>query len=89
MKKERTLEDEFKIIKDIFEPRDEQGELIEVTEVFETGGELDILCHKFINRLGGLTLLYGYDCEVEGVEMDLWKSRVWGIVESAGLLTDK
>ena len=28
----------------------------------------------------------GFDTVVEGVKMDLWKERIWSVVENAGLL---
>jgi len=55
---------------------------------FEIGGELDELSLEFVNMLGELTQKLGWDCIVEGVKMDLWKERIWAVIENAGLLAD-
>ena len=36
--------------------------------------------------IGAITLKQGFDTIVEGVKMDLWKERIWAVVENAGLL---
>ena len=53
---------------------------------FEIEGELDMLCHEFIDMIGEITQEMGYDATVEGVHLNLWKERIWSLVENAGLL---
>jgi hypothetical protein len=53
---------------------------------FELGGELNILALELIDMLGEITQKNGFDCIVEDIEMDLWKKRVWSLIENAGLL---
>ena len=55
---------------------------------FEIEGELDMLCHDFIDTIGEFTHEFGWDCIIEGVKMDLWKERIWSLVENAGLLPE-
>jgi len=57
-------------------------------ENFEIEGELDMLCHDFIDIIGEFTHEFGWDCVIEGVKMDLWKERIWSLVENAGLLPE-
>ena len=53
---------------------------------FELGGELNVLSLELVDMLGEITLRNGWDCTVEDIEMDLWKKRVWSLIENAGLL---
>jgi len=55
---------------------------------FEIGGELDILALELVDMLGEITQQQGWGCVVEGVKMDLWKERVWSLIENAGLLPE-
>jgi hypothetical protein len=55
---------------------------------FPINGELDILCLELIDMIGTLTDKFGFDSVIEGVKMDLWKERIWSLVENAGLLQD-
>ncbi len=55
---------------------------------FEIGGELDELALELVDMLGEITQQQGFDCVVEGVKMDLWKERVWSLIENAGLLPE-
>lgn len=55
---------------------------------FPIGGELDQLTMGFIDKIGDLTNKLGFDCVVDNVKMDLWKERIWSLVENAGLLQD-
>ena len=55
---------------------------------FEIEGELDILCCEFIDMVGEITADRGFDCVVEDIKMDLWKERIWSLVENAGLLPE-
>ena len=55
---------------------------------FEVKGELDILTHELVNIIGDLTQEFGWDCVIEDVKMDLWKERIWSLIENAGLLPE-
>ena len=55
---------------------------------FPINGELDKMCHDFIDLMGELTHEFGYECIIEDVKMDLWKERIWALVENAGLLPE-
>ena len=55
---------------------------------FDIGGELDKLTREFIDIIGDYTHQFGWDCVIEGVKMDLWKERIWSLVENAGLLPE-
>jgi len=55
---------------------------------FPVGGELDELCEEFIDMLGTLTRKFGYLTTIEGIHMNLWKERIWSLVEKAGLLPE-
>ena len=55
---------------------------------FEVGGELDELCGEFIDMMGEITHRFGYDAVIEDIPMDLWKERIWSLVENAGLLPE-
>ena len=55
---------------------------------FEIGGELDELALELVDLLGEITQQQGWDCVIEGVKMDLWKERVWSLIENAGLLPE-
>ena len=55
---------------------------------FEIDGELDQLCCEFIDLMGVITTEYGWSCIIEDIKMDLWKERIWSLVENAGLLPE-
>jgi len=55
---------------------------------FEINGELDKLTRDFIDIIGEFTREFGWDCIIENVKMDLWKERIWSLVENAGLLPE-
>ena len=55
---------------------------------FPINGELNELTVEFVEILGELTRKFGWDCVIEGVKMDLWKERIWSLVENAGLLPE-
>ena len=55
---------------------------------FPINGELDKMCHEFIDLMGELTHEFGGYCVIEDVEMNLWKERIWSLVENAGLLPE-
>jgi hypothetical protein len=50
---------------------------------FELGGELDTLTREFVDIIGEYTHQFGWDCVIEGVKMDLWKERIWSLIENA------
>ena len=58
----------------------------EYGENFEIGGEFDELTRKFLDKVGELTNKLGYECTVDDVHMNLWKERIWSVVENGGLL---
>ena len=55
---------------------------------FDIGGEFAKLTREFIDIIGEYTHQFGWDCVIEGVKMDLWKERIWSLVENAGLLPE-
>lgn len=55
---------------------------------FPVDGELNELTVEFVEILGELTRRFGWDSVIEGVKMDLWKERIWSLVENAGLLPE-
>lgn len=55
---------------------------------FEIRGELDLLSREFVDLIGELTHKFGYEAIVEGVHLNLWKERIWSLIQNAGLLED-
>lgn len=55
---------------------------------FKIGGELDMLATEFVDIIGELTRQFGWACVIEDVKMDLWKERIWSLIENAGLLPE-
>ena len=55
---------------------------------FPVDGELDKLSTEFIEMLGIITREFGWNYTVEDVPLDLWKERIWSLVENAGLLPE-
>tara|TARA_R110000744_G_scaffold47460_2_gene104489 strand:+ start:185 stop:589 length:405 start_codon:yes stop_codon:yes gene_type:complete len=55
---------------------------------FKINGDLDNLTCEFIDIIGEFTRTFGWDCVIEEVKMDLWKERIWSLVENAGLLPE-
>ena len=55
---------------------------------FPINGELDKLTLEFVEIIGKLTREFGFDCVIEDVKMDLWKERIWSLIENAGLLQE-
>tara|TARA_B110000444_G_scaffold257672_2_gene296664 strand:- start:1108 stop:1509 length:402 start_codon:yes stop_codon:yes gene_type:complete len=55
---------------------------------FPIGGDLDLLTSEFIHELGEMTQRNGYNYIVDDVKLDLWKDRIWCLVENAGLLRE-
>lgn len=66
------------------------NQFLAIKEMYK-GGEMDIelfdtLSRDLINTLGELTF-HGVK-EVEGKDINLWKDRVWNLIENAGLLPE-
>lgn len=75
---------------------------VEIKEMFENGtngskeygknfpldGELDVLTQHFVGMIGVITLQEGFDAVIEGIRLDLWKERIWAVIENAGLLPE-
>ena len=55
---------------------------------FPIDGELSKKCDVFIDLMGELTGKLGGYCVIEDIEMNLWKERIWSLVENAGLLPE-
>jgi hypothetical protein len=55
---------------------------------FPVDGELNELSSEFTDILGELTRQFGWECVIEGVHMNLWKERIWSLIENAGLLPE-
>jgi len=55
---------------------------------FPIEGELDNRSLAFVDKLGEITQHLGFDCVIDGVKMDLWKERIWSLIENAGLLPE-
>jgi hypothetical protein len=55
---------------------------------FKIGGELDMLATEFVDIIGELTRQFGWGCVIEDIKMDLWKERIWSLIENAGLLPE-
>jgi hypothetical protein len=55
---------------------------------FKIGGELDILATEFVDIIGELTRQFGWGCVIEDIKMDLWKERIWSLIENGGLLPE-
>ena len=57
-------------------------------ENFEIGGQLDDMTRDFVDKMGVLTRKFGWECVIEDVHMNLWKERIWSLIENAGLLPE-
>ena len=55
---------------------------------FPIGGELDKMSSEFVDLMGALTHEFGYECVIEDIHMNLWKERIWSLIENAGLLPE-
>jgi hypothetical protein len=83
--KKDFLTPKWLVIKEMFEKN--TNDSTEYGSNFPIGGELDQLCHEFIDILGEITMRNGFDYVVEGTHLDIWKTqRIWLVVEKAGLL---
>ena len=43
---------------------------------------------EFVDLMGALTHEFGYECVIEDIHMNLWKERIWSLIENAGLLPE-
>ena len=43
---------------------------------------------EFVSKMGVLTRKFGWECIIEDVHMNLWKERIWSLIENAGLLPE-
>jgi len=84
MKEKMFLTNKWIEIKKMFEANTNGSK--EYGSNFELDGELDELTQHFLGYIAELTLSKGFDAEVEGVKLDLWKERIWSLIENAGLL---
>jgi hypothetical protein len=84
MKENKFLTNKWLEIKKMFEANTNGSK--EYGSNFEIDGELDELTQHFLGYITKLTLSKGFDAEVEGVKLDLWKERIWSLIENAGLL---
>tara|TARA_Y100000361_G_scaffold153557_1_gene175687 strand:- start:1177 stop:1584 length:408 start_codon:yes stop_codon:yes gene_type:complete len=58
----------------------------EYGENFPINGEFDELTRSFLDKIAILTEKLGWECVVDGVKMNLWKERIWSVIENGGLL---
>ena len=84
MKDNKFLTNKWLEIKKMFEANTNGSK--EYGSNFELDGELDELTQHFLGYIAKLTLSKGFDAEVEGVKLDLWKERIWSLIENAGLI---
>ena len=85
-KEKMVLTPKWLEIKELFESNSNGSN--EYGKNFPIGGELDELTQHFLGMIAVITLKQGFDTVVEGVRMDLWKERIWAVVENAGLLPE-
>jgi hypothetical protein len=86
MKNKSFITDKWIQIKELYESKTNNNK--NYMSNFELDGELDQLIQHFLGYMIKLTTAKGFDAEVEGVKLDLWKERIWNIVENAGLLPE-
>jgi len=79
-----TLTGLFNKIKEIYKL--EGNGSTEYGSNFKINGQFDNLTEEFLGLLGLITENVGYNTKVENVSLDLWKDRIWNIIENAGLL---
>lgn len=84
MKESRFLTNKWLEIKKMYEAGTNGSK--EYGSNFKIDGELDELTQHFLGLIAKLTLSRGFDAVVEGVSLDLWKERIWSVIENAGLL---
>jgi hypothetical protein len=53
---------------------------------FPIGGEFEKLTSLFLDKVGFLTGKFGYECVIDDIHMNLWKERIWSVIENGGLL---
>jgi hypothetical protein len=78
------LNNDWLEIKEMYEKntngKDEYG------ENFPINGEFDELTRAFLDKIATLTEKLGFECTVDNVHMNLWKERIWSVIENGGLL---
>jgi hypothetical protein len=84
MKDNKFLTNKWLEIKKMFEANTNGSR--EYGSNFEIDGELDQLTQHFLGYIVKSTLSNGFDSEVDGVPLNLWKERIWSLIENAGLL---
>ena len=82
--KKSILTSDWLEIKEMYESNTNGSK--EYGENFEVGGEFDELTRKFLDKVGELTNKLGFECVVDDVHMNLWKERIWSVIENGGLL---
>ena len=55
---------------------------------FPIGGRLNKIADEFVEILGELTRRFGFESTIEEIHMNLWKERIWSLIENAGLLPE-
>ena len=53
---------------------------------FKIGGEFDELTREFLDMIMTICEEFSNECTIEGVHMNLWKERIWSVIENGGLL---
>ena len=79
-----VLTPKWLVIKEMYEKGTNNSK--EYGENFPIDGELDKLCVEFVDLIGEITLEKGFDCIIEGVHMDIWKQRIWSLIDNSALL---
>mgnify|MGYP003638378982 FL=1 len=84
--KKDFLTPKWLVVKEIYESGTNGSEKYGTN--FEIGGELDKLTREFVDYIGEFTRQFGWGCVIENIKMDLWKERIWSLIENAGLLPE-
>lgn len=82
--KKSILTSDWLEIKEMYESNTNGSK--EYGENFKIGGEFDELTRKFLDKIATLTEKLGFECTVDNVHMNLWKERIWSVIENGGLL---
>ena len=82
--KKSVLTNDWLEIKEMYESNTNGSK--EYGENFEIGGEFDELTRKFLDKIATLTEKLGFECTVDNIHMNLWKERIWSVIENGGLL---
>ena len=84
IEKTSTLKREFQVIKSLH--KENINKKIDYNKNIEERKKLEDLSYLFLGKLSSITVQNGYDVTIEGIHLDMWKSRIWGIIEDAGLM---